>query len=258
MTASVKCESGVAVDAMQLTWHGHSTWHVEVGSTSLLIDPLFENPKTVADPDQLDPDYLLLTHGHADHVGDADRYEGATLVATPELVEYCRDNFGDFDAVGGMGMNLGGTVEVGDAFVTMHRADHTNGIETSYGASGGMPASFIVSDTRPAKVADEESTTFFHAGDTSLMTEMRDVIGSYLEPDAAALPAGDHFTMGPLQASVAADWLDVDYAFPMHYDTFPPIEIDTGEFERAIEGNAPGAEAVVLDSDETFDLEAHL
>ena len=100
--------------------------------------------------------------------------------------------------------------------------------------------------------------SFYHAGDTSLLTEMRDVVGQFLDPDFAALPAGDHFTMGPAQAAVAADWLDADQVCPMHYDTFPPIEIDTGEFERAIEGNAPGAEAVVLDADETFDLEAHL
>jgi L-ascorbate metabolism protein UlaG (beta-lactamase superfamily) len=86
------------------------------------------------------------------------------------------------------------------------------------------------------------------------MTEMRDVIAPFLEPDAAALPAGDHFTMGPQQAAIAADWLDVEYAFPMHYDTFPPIEIDTDDFEREVAGNAPGTEAVVLDGDETFTL----
>jgi L-ascorbate metabolism protein UlaG (beta-lactamase superfamily) len=154
-----------------------------------------------------------------------------------------------------VGFNLGGTVELGDDHVTMHRADHTNGMGEGFVApNGGSPAGYVVSDTGPTRVADEDSTTFYHAGDTGLMTEMRDVIGPYLEPDAAALPAGDHFTMGPMQASVAADWLDVDYAIPMHYDTFPPIEIDTGEFEREIEANASGVEAVVLDGDETFEL----
>jgi L-ascorbate metabolism protein UlaG (beta-lactamase superfamily) len=169
-------------------------------------------------------------------------------------VGYCNDTFGEFDAVGGMGMNLGGTVECGDAYVTMHRADHTNGIETGYGTSAGMPAGFVISDTKPTQVSDEESESFYHAGDTGLMTEMRDVIGPYLEPDVAAVPIGDHFTMGPWQAAVAVDWVDADVALPMHYDTFPPIEVDPQEFVREVKATGSDAEVHVLEGDETLDL----
>ena len=241
---------------MELTWHGHSTWEVTVGETRLLIDPFFDNPHASVEPSDVeDPDYVLLTHGHADHVGHALEFSDATLVATPELVSYAQENWGFEDAVGGMGMNLGGTVECGDAYVTMHRADHSNGIETSNETSAGMPAGFIISDTKPTQESDAESTTFYHAGDTSLMTEMREIIGPYLEPDAAALPVGDHFTMGPWQAAVAADWLDVDHAFPMHYDTFPPIEIDVEDFEREVDAAGASAEVHVLDGGESFTLE---
>jgi L-ascorbate metabolism protein UlaG (beta-lactamase superfamily) len=235
---------------MELTWHGHSTWHVELNGTTLLIDPFFDNPHTSMEPADLEtPDLLLLTHGHADHIAHAGEFTDATLVATPELVGYMEETHGFDDTVG---MNIGGTVDTGDVFVTMHRADHTNGINTGYEHDAGMPTGFVVSDSKPTQESDPEATTFYHAGDTGLMSEMRDVIGPFLEPDVAAVPVGDHFTMGPAQAAIAVDWLDVDYALPMHYDTFPPVEIEIEDFEREVRATGSDAEVVVLDGDETF------
>jgi L-ascorbate metabolism protein UlaG (beta-lactamase superfamily) len=209
---------------MEITYHGHSALTVQTAETNLLIDPFFGHPDVTADPAaELTPEYVLATHGHADHIGDIGAFADATLVGVPELVGYLSETI---DFAGTIDMNIGGTVRCGDLHVTMVRADHTNSGDSDHTRALGMPVGFCISTGAPRLEATPGTTTLYHAGDTGLMSEMRDVVGAYLRPDVAALPVGDHYTMGPQQAAVAAEWLGVDTVIPIHHGTFPAIEID--------------------------------
>lgn len=245
---------------MELTWHGHATWTVTVGETTLLVDPNFDNPYASTDPAEMaSPDCLLLTHGHVDHVADVPAFADSPVIATPEVAAFVAEEYGATDTIFDFGMNMGGTVRVGEAYVTMHGAAHTNEIGTDYGDrsyadSGGIPVSYTISDANPSEVPATDGKTFYHAGDTALTVEMRDVIGKHYTPDAAAVPIGGCFTMGPKQAAIAVDWLGVDHAFPMHYDTTPMIEQDPASFAGRVERTGSEATVHELDGGESFQL----
>jgi len=176
---------------MELIWHGHSTWHVVVDDTELLIDPYFDNPKTDVDPEELDPDYLLLTHGHSDHIGDVDRYEGRDSGRHPGAdgvhpgklrPRERRRRDGDEHR-----RHRRVRRRVGDDGPRGPLERDRHGLRHLRRDAGGF---VVIGDKKPTQESDPDCTTFYHAGDTGLMSEMVDVIAPYLEPDAARAADG--------------------------------------------------------------------
>ena len=208
---------------MEVTYHGHSFFEIGAGGTNVLIDPFIgDNPMTEATPEEFDPDIVAVTHGHHDHMSDADRFD-ATVVCQPEIAGHL-----DGKGTNTVGMNIGGTYEEDGVAFTMVQAFHSSGFpdDGDFDGYGGTPSGYVV---------DGGDTLFYHAGDTGLFGDMKTVVRDVYAPDAAAVPIGDHFTMGPEDAATAVGWLGVDDAFPMHYNTFPPIEQDPEEFADAVE-----------------------
>ncbi len=230
---------------MRIKYLSHSAFLIE-GSKSLLFDPyLTGNPKAVATPYDLKPDFILVSHGHGDHFGDAldiARYNDATIIAPNELALYCTRR-----GVDAHPMHIGGKHRFGESLtVKLTPALHGSAIiEEGLSQYLGMPCGFLV---------ELDGKTIYFAGDTALTYDMKAVIGDLHHVNVALLPIGDNYTMGPEDAAVAARWVDPDIVIPMHYNTFPLIEQDPEAFRKQVEEETPGRKVFVLKPGEILEL----
>lgn len=229
---------------MRITYHGHATVTVETLGKRILIDPFFTgNPKADRRADEVEADLILLTHGHGDHSADAvsiSKRTGAPIIAVFELAGLLRGKGATTQGVG-----LGGTYKFGDVRIKYTLAFHSSSLENEDETSfqyAGMPAGILIM---------AEGKRVYHAGDTALFSDMKE-IGAISPPDLALLPIGDHFTMGPEDALLAAEWLKAKKVVPIHYNTFPLIAQDGDAF--VVELKKRGMDGAVLTAGESIEV----
>ena len=209
---------------MKVNYLGHSTFLFEIAGKKVLIDP-FITPNELASHikvDEIECDYILVTHGHSDHVADLipiAKRTGAKVISSFEIIDW----LGKQGIENGHPMNLGGTWNFDFGSLKMVYAAHSNSMPD--GTYGGTAAGFIIK---------AEGKTYYYAGDTSLNQEMK-LFGEFNQIDFAFLPVGDNFTMGIDDAIIAAQFINCKNIIGMHYDTFGYIKID---HEKAVKAFA--------------------
>jgi len=208
--------------ATKVTWLGHAAILIEVAGKNLLVDPFLSgNPSASIRPDRVRADYVLISHGHEDHVGDAvaiARRTKAPVISNAEIVHW-------FSAQGveGHAQHLGGGHHYPFGYLKLTLAVHGSGLPD--GSNGGNPAGFLL--TTP------EGTRIYLAGDTGLFGDMR-LIGEE-GVDLAALPIGDNYTMGPQDALRAVKLIQPRHVIPIHYNTFELIAQDAQAWAKRVE-----------------------
>lgn len=204
---------------MQLTYLGHSCFLVETAGKRLVIDPfLTGNPSAACKADELKVDFILLSHGHDDHIGDAEGIAqrcGATIIAPFELAEYYGHK-----GLKTHGLNPGGGFDFPFGRVKLTIAHHSSSREEGgHSIYLGNPCGILL---------QSDHKTLYHAGDTALFLDMQLIGKAGL--DVALIPIGDNYTMGPADALDALDFLKPKVAVPMHFNTWPPISQDGAKF----------------------------
>ncbi|ARF13259.1 metal-dependent hydrolase [Sporosarcina ureae] len=225
---------------MKISYHGHSIVKIETKGKTILIDPFITgNQLTDLKAEDEKPDVILLTHGHNDHVGDTmdiAKREDILVVAPNELAVYL-----GFQGLNTHGMNIGGAKEFDFGKVKYTQAFHSSSYTTEDNEIiyTGMPAGLLLTI---------EDKVIYHAGDTSLFSDMK----LYGEEgiDVAFLPIGDNFTMGPRDAAKAVELLQPKLTVPVHYNTFPPIELDPEDFKSLVTNH----EVKIMEPGESIEL----
>jgi L-ascorbate metabolism protein UlaG (beta-lactamase superfamily) len=206
---------------MEIKYHGHATFELIDGDTSVLIDPwLTGNPKADVSAEAVNPGAILLTHGHGDHIGDSveiSKRTGASVLAIVELAA-------ELEADGAKAINIhfGGTVEYDWGWAKMVPAWHTS---TSPKGTASAPAGLLI---------NFKGTTVYHLGDTCLFSDMA-LVGKRHPIDYALMCIGGHFTMDRFDGVDAAGLIGAKTVIPCHYNTFPQIETDAQAFKADVE-----------------------
>ena len=197
-------------------YYGHACFMLDDGANKILVDPfLTGNPAATISEKDVQATYILITHAHGDHVGDAPNIAvrtGATVVGIPEIVDFGGQR------VKAVGMNLGGTLKTEFGFVRMVPALHSSGI------AGGVACGYVIG---------VGGKVVYFAGDTALFGDMK-LIGERDKIDYAILPIGGHYTMDPIDAARAVELLNAANVIPLHYDTWPVIKQDPEDLRRLV------------------------
>ncbi len=223
-----------------LQFLGHSAWLVTYDTYKFLIDPFItDNPVATVKAEELNPTHIILTHGHGDHLGDTvaiAKRTGAKVITNFEVANYLRDQGCDILA----DLSTGGGRNFDFGRVQLTIAHH--GSAAPDGRYMGTATGVLL------KLGGK---TIYHSGDTGLFLDMK-LIGEMHSIDVALLPIGDHYTMGIDEAVKAVEFLHPKITIPMHYNTFPPIEVDPEQFRSRVE--AQGQKALILQPGETYHL----